>query len=140
MPPVGKEIQADWCHTVTAHTMTALTWYCTSTTVSIYRNIIVLKNRPRLQERFQITSTKWKSSVPQSTLPNWSYATLWNTAANNNSWNRSSYIFEIQVYSRFRIRPTILLLQSKPTPQTLNTPTYIHPTVFLLVIRNIYTS
>jgi hypothetical protein len=140
IPPAGKQIQADCCHTVIAHTIIALTWYSTSTTVSTYRKIIVLKNRRRLQERLQTTSTKWKSREPQSSLPHWSYATLWNTAAKNNSWQRSSHIFKTPVYSRFSIRSTILLLQSKPTSQTLNTPTYIHPTVFFLVIRNIYTS
>jgi hypothetical protein len=126
MPPVGKQIQADWYHTVIANTMTSAYVILYLHNREYILNIIVLKNRPRLRERFQITSTKWKSFARQSTLPHRSYATLWNTAAKKISRHRSSHILETQVCSRLRIRPTILLLQIKPTPQTLNTPTYTY--------------
>ena len=85
-------------------------------------NIIVLKNRTR----FQITVTKRQSLFSQSTLPHCNYATFWNTAAKKISRHRSSHVLETQVYSRFINRPTILLLQNKSTPQTLNTPTYTY--------------
>lgn len=100
-------------------------------------NIIALKNRPRLRGRFQVTSTKWKSFVPQSTLPHCRYVTLKYKCEENLAASLFAHSWNTNLFAILNSPNNFTAAKQTNTTDIKHSNIHIHPTLFFLVILNI---